>query len=385
MGEHSLVVPSLLGGAVEELTNYILANNEKYEIYIIQKDRQIENFEIIFNKTYNAKFNKLIVLKENKIKNFFVRGINLFFRIFKSRLRVEHDYLKKAYKKIVKINPDYVIVENFYSPNLKWLSEKIGQKKMILHIHSVMKNYSNLEKVFSKTICVSEFVKTDLEQKIGINKVQSFVLKNAINYNMFNKKLDAVEKSKLKKQYNIGEEDFVFIYAGRIVPEKGVLELLKAFSKLDQDNAKLMIVGSSNFLLGEKTPYFELLKPYINEKVIFTGYIEYPNLYKYYQLADAQVLPTIIDEAAGMVLIEGRTAGLFQIASRKGGICEYVSPNNSLLVEVDDNFETNLCDAMKVALTRKNKSCEKFFENNEFSSLEYYKNFVKIVEDLINE
>ena len=49
-----------------------------------------------------------------------------------------------------------------------------------------------------------------------------------------------------KEKCKIGANDFVYMYTGRVRPEKGVLELIKSFKKVlaKVSNAKLMVVGS---------------------------------------------------------------------------------------------------------------------------------------------
>ncbi len=69
---------------------------------------------------------------------------------------------------------------------------------------------------------------------------------NGINSNNFLLTEELLEKaSKVKKQYNILENQFVFIFIGRVVQDKGIVELIEAFSKLKNDYPfiRLMLVG----------------------------------------------------------------------------------------------------------------------------------------------
>lgn len=50
------------------------------------------------------------------------------------------------------------------------------------------------------------------------------------------------------------DDDFIVIFCGRIMREKGVLELLQAISEIDDQHVKLMIVGSADFGPSNRTP-----------------------------------------------------------------------------------------------------------------------------------
>jgi len=57
-----------------------------------------------------------------------------------------------------------------------------------------------------------------------------------------------VDKHKLRKQLTISPSDFVYTFLGRIVKDKGINELVKAFKNIQKEytNAKLLLVGYYN-------------------------------------------------------------------------------------------------------------------------------------------
>lgn len=59
--------------------------------------------------------------------------------------------------------------------------------------------------------------------------------------------LDAIKNSKnqLREEFGYSEKDFIFIFVGRLVADKGINELVEAFSKLydKYDEVKLLLVG----------------------------------------------------------------------------------------------------------------------------------------------
>src|SRR5690606_41364581 len=51
------------------------------------------------------------------------------------------------------------------------------------------------------------------------------------------------EKKELEKALGIEEQDFVFVFVGLLVGDKGINELVSAFSELRTQNSKLLLVG----------------------------------------------------------------------------------------------------------------------------------------------
>ncbi|MEI3320555.1 MAG: glycosyltransferase [Eubacterium sp.] len=86
------------------------------------------------------------------------------------------------------------------------------------------------------------------------------VLYNCIDLNVFNvnRKYNTEE---LKNEYGLNSDDFVYLYTGRVCPEKGILELVRAFKRIAKENknAKLVVVGSRWYNLIAKDEYFKKL------------------------------------------------------------------------------------------------------------------------------
>ncbi len=69
---------------------------------------------------------------------------------------------------------------------------------------------------------------------------------NGIDVEEYNPELfSEVDKKTLRQKLKISPEDFVFVFVGRLVIDKGLKELLGAFSKVSKKfpNAKLVLVG----------------------------------------------------------------------------------------------------------------------------------------------
>ncbi|UWX56097.1 glycosyltransferase [Maribacter litopenaei] len=93
-------------------------------------------------------------------------------------------------------------------------------------------------------------VKKDLEQH-NVTKKSLKVIANGsirgLDLTHFNPKLFSMEDNlQLRMDYGLLPEDFVFVYVGRLVNDKGINELVIAFNRLSQNypEAKLLLIGS---------------------------------------------------------------------------------------------------------------------------------------------
>lgn len=112
----------------------------------------------------------------------------------------------------------------------------------------------------------------------------------------------------LKKKLGINLDDIVYLYLGRISPEKSIDELIKAFSIAIKKNPNMtfLIVGDGNNLAELKELANKLAIP--QNKIKFIGFIVWDEIVPYYQLADA-FLNASITETQGLTYIEALACG----------------------------------------------------------------------------
>ena len=152
------------------------------------------------------------------------------------------------------------------------------------------------------------------------------ILRNCINTSRFSKSISDEEKESLRKKYNINKDDKILLFTGRITKEKGVKELIESLKKVKYEKYKLLILGSALNKLKAKTKYQEEIEEFVkimSDKIIFTGFIKYEDINKFYSLADIAVLPSIWNDPAPLTIIESLVSGLPIITTNSGGIPEY--------------------------------------------------------------
>ena len=148
----------------------------------------------------------------------------------------------------------------------------------------------------------------------------------------------------------------------------------------------LVIVGASWFSSNKKTKYVKELEKEsleIKDIVFFTGYINHVKLSDYYKMANVVIMPSIYNEAAGLVAIEAQMCGVPVIVSKVGGLPEFVHEKSELKIEVDDKFIENLGAKMvELKLNKELYDREKSLalENvKKYTMKQYATNFLEIV------
>ena len=118
---------------------------------------------------------------------------------------------------------------------------------------------------------------------LDINNVRVIPIGNYIGVYKNN-----INKAKARKLLNLGKNDFVFLYFGRIDSYKGVENLLKIFSKLNHSKIKLVIAGKCTNPRLQKILSFYKSFPNI---IINDQFIPDKDIQLYFNAADIAVYP----------------------------------------------------------------------------------------------
>ena len=144
---------------------------------------------------------------------------------------------------------------------------------------------------------------------------------------------DADTKTKLKETLHINENDYVFIFVGRLVKDKGINELANVFEKISKvhSSAKLLLVGGYE---NELDPVLESTKHIIetNANVISTGWVD--DVRPYFSIANCLVFPSYREGFPNVVLQAG-AMGLPTIATNINGSNEIITDGeNGFIIHV---------------------------------------------------
>ncbi len=153
--------------------------------------------------------------------------------------------------------------------------------------------------------------------RLGATADKIFTAPNAVDVNFFATHAAQARLRAPQVRARCGLPPRYFLYAGRLVPQKGVFDLMTAYAKLEQHHRSqigLVFVGDgvSRLQLAERAGSVQ------PGQVHFCGFLQREQLAEIYALADAFVFPTHSDPW-GLVVNEAMACGLPIIASSVAG------------------------------------------------------------------
>lgn len=150
------------------------------------------------------------------------------------------------------------------------------------------------------------------------------------------------QKYQLQQELGLKPNDFVYIFVGRLVGDKGINELISAFSQLETPNSKLLLVGPFETELDPLQPEtLKVIKTHPN--IISVGFQS--DVRPYFAISDCLVFPSYREGFPNVVMQAG-AMGLPSIVTDINGCNEIiVEGENGTIIPVK-NVAT-LVDAMQ--------------------------------------
>ncbi len=386
-----LPVPATQGGAVENLIEFYLAENEKKQMHDITVysiyDKNIE-FSNLYKR--NSKFTHFSYIKDKLLWYRIKR--KLFFLVYRKydsyyNYYIEY-FLHSVLKKMGKYYYDIIILENRPGYALR-VHAKYPNARIILHLHNDLLNINTLHSVkirsfLYKIITVSEFIKKRVETIKGMNSVE--VCLNGINLDVFN---NLKSKDFIRNELGFRNDDFIVVFSGRIIPEKGVKEFIMAYSYLSfLPNLKFLILGGAFFgNMNSQSEYERDLKNIVSvygkDKIIFTGFLPYSKIPEFLKCSDVGIVPSVWDEPCSLTSIEGMAAGLPMIVTNSGGIPEFIDTKCAIILKRNENLPYSIADAILYLYNHKNvmnsMSDHSILRSSMFNKETYSELFLKLL------
>jgi glycosyltransferase involved in cell wall biosynthesis len=127
------------------------------------------------------------------------------------------------------------------------------------------------------------------------------------------------KRPSLRAGFGFNPRQTVFLFAGKLVPKKAPLDLVRAFAAVRQQHpAGLLIAGD-----GPLRPHIEQeLQEHGIADVTITGFLNQSQISAAYAAADVLVLPSHFQETWGLVVNEAMNFGLPAIVSDKVGCAD---------------------------------------------------------------
>ncbi len=394
----TLPVPSVHGGAVQQLIDSIIKENEKragIDLVVAGLwDADAAKESMKYKKTQFLFWKEPVICRliDNTYEWFYTRVLRKNHRTLKLHARKLY-VISRIIRELKENDYDHVIFENM-GYQLKALDNKDVENKykgkIWFHIHNDIPDnidVNNLKKV--RLLMISSYLGKKVKAKCGDAAPQMHVVKNGIDFEKFNKPQDISKTEYLRTKFGIAKDKKIILFVGRIIPEKGVEQVIDAYLSIGKElNAVLLIVGSLNFNL-ERTSDFEKRIREKSEKaeggIIFTGFVPQVEVVDIYRMADVAVLPSIWEEPAGLTMLEAAAAGAPVVTTNAGGIPEYLMKDMCVFLDRNDalveNIEKSIKDVCENRKEWKSKTqLAKEYVKENFSEARFYDSFLDTVQ-----
>lgn len=305
--------------------------------------------------------------------------IKLFYRI---RPAVVHANTPKA--SLLSLIASYIVRvphRIYYIHGLRYSGENGVKRKFLMKLEAVSCYLA------TDLIAVSE----GLSHTIKEDRITSKPIKlighggiNGVDVDYFNPSL--ISNSEIKKQYGILDTDFIYGFIGRLVGDKGINELIRAFSIISKENknAKLLLVGQfENNLDPLDVATLEEIKS--NSNILHVGFQK--DVRPFLKTMNVFVFPSY-REGLATVLMETGAMSVPAICSNISGCKEVVAhKENGFLINKKD--EIALLETMRycientevlknMAIKARSVVIEKFEQKQHWErSLKMYEEIVK--------
>lgn len=339
-----LPVPAVSGGAVETLIELLIQNNEKMkrtdlDVYSVFEPLAARRALCLRNTQFYY----------TRVPHHLSRIIQLYNRFaLKCRLTpIAAPYLRRVLKQIRSRRYDWIIIENrplFLLAARRMLGKRA---RLALHLHNDTLSPDNwyARRVLSccdRVIGVSAFIADRVGQvaKSGAEVQKTTVLYNRIDTLLFQpharRPADAAAQTGIQ-----------ILYYGRIVPRKGVLELINAFALALRvnPNLHLLLIGqSSDKDYQQKLQWARNALP--SDRCTWIESVNHQQIPAYLDAADLVVLPSLGHEAFGLTIAESMCMEKAVIATASGGIPELIAGDCGLLVPTGPLMIKQLSEAI---------------------------------------
>lgn len=230
------------------------------------------------------------------------------------------------------------------------LLTRTGYKRKILNLIEKL-TYSCATKVYPNSFGLLQILKNKKHCADAKLQVIANGSSNGIDTTYFNSvHFSTAQNQSLRAALKINPDDFVFIFVGRLVEDKGINELIAAFAHFTNEykDTKLLLVGSYEQHLNplNKLTIHEIET---NKNIIAVGYQN--DVRPYFASANCLVFPSYREGFPNVVMQAG-AMNLPSVVTNINGCNEIIIHNhNGLLIEVRN--KSAIFEAMKTIYSDK--------------------------------
>jgi D-inositol-3-phosphate glycosyltransferase len=226
---------------------------------------------------------------------------------------------------------------------------RIGQVEPEVRIRSEKELVKDCHRIIASTVKGKE----DLIDYYDASPEAIRVIPCGVNLDLFRP-----IKRDIARRYLGLKGERIVLFVGRIIPLKGIDNLLKAMSHLKRkQETKLVVIGGDEHSRAEMQRLKDLSRSLkIHESVIFIGPVKQEILPFFYSAADLCVVPSHY-ESFGLVVLESLACGSPVVATEVGGAESIIRQGETGYV-VTENDSCHLADKMALLLSTPSRNRE---------------------------
>jgi glycosyltransferase involved in cell wall biosynthesis len=228
-----------------------------------------------------------------------------------------------------RLAPDMVYLHNpYHAPSFA-----LSGRTSVCHLHLPAPAEPSLQDRFGlRRVCAfispSRSAAEQWRTHLGRDIDNFAIVPNAVDVDRFRPSDDSGRRL-LRASMGLPVDRFLVVYAGRIVPEKGVDCALEAMRLLPPEAYHLAVAGTSNAAsfgssaVAANTYRGELRSRYSDVAASWLGHLN--DVSPLVAAADALVLPSRCPETFGLIVVEALASGTPVVASAVGGMVEVLT------------------------------------------------------------
>jgi glycosyltransferase involved in cell wall biosynthesis len=260
----------------------------------------------------------------HRVKNPFTAWSAIYTGKLVKDLDVVHGHGDNAYGHLkMRSFPTVVKMHSTWSAELKHYRELGSGVGTLLAMRAHVRMDKYCARNADHLICITEVIAGETRRAYGVPRDRMTVVHNGVDLPAFR---DAASQRDGTRD-RLDLEGLTVLYAGRLVPHKGVGDLVEAMAGLD---AELLVVGD-----GPSRAGLEARARDLGVKATFTGFIDHREVPAHYAAADIVCYPSLY-EPLGNVVLEAMAAGKPIVATDAGGMGEVYEPGTGSLVQPGD-------------------------------------------------
>ncbi len=195
-------------------------------------------------------------------------------------------------------------------------------------------------------ICNSRMVRDEIRSRFAIDETKLHVVYNGVDLQEFHPRQESAHAASGRLALGIPGDARVFLFVGSGFERKGVPTLIRAFARLSDRSARLVLVGRDKSAARMQALARRLD---VAERVHFAG--AQSDMLSWYGLSDVFVLPTLYDPFPNAAL-EALACGLPVVTTRSSGAAEFIRPGENGEICEDALSVDELADRMETIAPR---------------------------------